>query len=428
MIEGLQLYYKRLDLLQQYSLYLWVFCIFFPQLNFVTYVFVSVSLIKIINLQEYKKFKYTTSKLPYLLLLLFIAWNLVSLCYSENLYEGLKQVEKKLPMFLIIVVGLFGSTKNFVFEKTMKYYAYGALSVLSIGLCYVIYKIIQEGKEIPQVAQINFLGFFEHNLYIGMMLLMAIPLFFKFFLVKKNYKKQVLGFLCLGLLFFFMYHSLIRIIIFSIVVIGSFVKFVLLNESRDRGLIYCILVFSIILFGSTIYFHPKTKQLVVQLKNKEPLNTIDSRFISWNRATEILQEHPILGIGIGDYEDELLKQYKKNNNYKEYIDKRNAHNQFLQTGIETGSIGIVMLLLFLGSIFFANKDWRFYKVIFLIVFGSSFLIESVLSRNLGTFPMAFWLFGLLSMVKKSNVQLKKEKENSLVFFDSTLFGNIHNLN
>lgn len=114
----------------------------------------------------------------------------------------------------------------------------------------------------------------------------------------------------------------------------------------------------------------------------------------WPCSIELIKENPLFGVGTGDGIDELEKCYKRNDYtsllYWEGV-RFNAHNQFLETTIELGIVG----LLFLVALFFvclrnalSNENRLF--LLFILIFAVCCLTESFLERQKGIVFFAFF--------------------------------------
>jgi O-antigen ligase len=95
---------------------------------------------------------------------------------------------------------------------------------------------------------------------------------------------------------------------------------------------------------------------------------------------------PILGTGAGDCGDELRKTYQKNNFEIALKANYNPHNQFLQTLLTLGPIGLFFLLGIFGFMLRrADRNQDFPLFLLVIVFAFSMITESMLERQSGIF-------------------------------------------
>lgn len=115
------------------------------------------------------------------------------------------------------------------------------------------------------------------------------------------------------------------------------------------------------------------------------------RITSLKVGAEILEAHPILGIGAGNLRTEVHRIFDKK--YPHFVERLMPHNQFLYI---LAGLGIIGLLVFCFAIFFPlfyQKNYKhplflsFYAIIFV-----SFMLEHTIENSLG---VAFYLFFLL---------------------------------
>jgi len=86
--------------------------------------------------------------------------------------------------------------------------------------------------------------------------------------------------------------------------------------------------------------------------------SVSERFTLWGRAAQMVQDHPLTGVGINTYLEEGKKytgdkviEYQKSQERKtiKVLPGYYAHNSFLQMAAESGLITITLYLIFLGS-------------------------------------------------------------------------------
>lgn len=137
------------------------------------------------------------------------------------------------------------------------------------------------------------------------------------------------------------------------------------------------------------------------------------RFMIWDSALELIKEKPVFGTGTGDVQDELQFVYIKNERVSltYFANTRfNAHNQFLESTIALGFIG---LLIFGWGIIVAIK--KAYKsknalfFVFITLFIVSCLTESMLERQNGIVFFAF--FNSFLILNNPSVMFSLTKSN-----------------
>lgn len=125
------------------------------------------------------------------------------------------------------------------------------------------------------------------------------------------------------------------------------------------------------------------------------VNNIESntvRLVVWTISANMIIDNP-LGVGLGDENDLLMREYYKHK-YTGYAERRlNPHQQFLQTGISIGWMGIIVLLvLFVWLIIASFKTENLALFIGAICISVSCLFESMLERQVGVIFLSLLVF------------------------------------
>jgi O-antigen ligase len=115
------------------------------------------------------------------------------------------------------------------------------------------------------------------------------------------------------------------------------------------------------------------------------------RLIMWTVATQIFKENP-LGVGTANVDDYLYAKLTKLKQYKLAKKYYNPHNQYLQSGIEIGLIGLAVLLLLLIRVTSFAWKQRNYLLLFVVLnLAFNMLFESMLQRQSGIVFYTFWM-------------------------------------
>ncbi len=147
-------------------------------------------------------------------------------------------------------------------------------------------------------------------------------------------------------------------------------------------------------------------------KSREyPFSGTVARFVMWTASYQILTEHPF-GVGTGNVDEKLIAQVQKLEQPELAELNYNPHNQYLQTGIEIGLLGILTLLLI---VYFTVRKGVKMRNWILVIFGLNFafnmLFESILQRQEGLVFFVLVLCLLYDFIpkKKESVNLQEEK-------------------
>lgn len=154
---------------------------------------------------------------------------------------------------------------------------------------------------------------------------------------------------------------------------------------------------SLLFLSLGLYFSPF-------LKSKMESNTgFSSRYYMWQAGWNIIKSNPVLGVGIGDIKPVLYNEYKRIGFEEGVKEKFNTHNQFVQTGIGLGFLGILSLISCLViPMIVGIKNNNPALVFFILAFGICCITEALLSRQHGVILFSVFC-GLLLPVQKARV-------------------------
>lgn len=142
---------------------------------------------------------------------------------------------------------------------------------------------------------------------------------------------------------------------------------------------------------------------ISQMSNSDKETNIsdEGRLISYNYALQIIRQHPLTGVGLGDVFNAMKVKYSA-----DFPDKNTTvllpHNQFLMAGVAIGMIGMLYLLIMLISIYRLVKKNDFLYLSFCIITFFALMIEPLFETQYGT---CIFLFFLLLLMKRSKYHL-----------------------
>lgn len=127
----------------------------------------------------------------------------------------------------------------------------------------------------------------------------------------------------------------------------------------------------------------------------------DERYIISKASFNVVKENMPWGVGVGDRMDELVAEYQRMGAEKQYWRRYNPHNQFVDTLMTTGILGLLVLsvILILPAIdCIRNKNYLFLAFLFIVTLSA--LFESILERQMGI--NFFCFLNCLFMVESKN--------------------------
>jgi len=341
----------------------------------------------------------------------FIAYYVLlfmGLLWTENLPFALSKLENKLA-FVLMPVLLFFAVRKWSNVEWKQLLVYSLLFTL------VMYEILALRRFMVQSQtswQFEFLAsrfsIFMHRSYFACYLVIGIVLLFEnlrstfsvfsvllifFFSLGVLQTESKAGILCLIFVFVF---QLARVI----------------NSKNNRLLwilssSFLILISVILTTNNPIRTRFETMWSSIENSKTKNNNTVESnsaRIIMWNTSVDVWKDNFLFGVGTGDYDDALTEKNRQYKNLGVASERLNAHNQFLNTGVQLGLIGVVVLFMIFLSAYFNPTKSVWYTLI-LVVFFINFLVESFLETQAGIILFCILLLLFYSPNEEKEVSL-----------------------
>lgn len=332
--------------------------------------------------------------------------------YTKNLDYGLFDLEVKMSLFIFPVI-MSTIRKDVlsiaVARKVLWAFVFGVLT--SIGICYgqAVYQYFMTDS--LTVFYYSSLSPLIHPSYMAMYVCFAIAILMYFFskgLVKGNIQKAMVLFLVfLFELFVIMLSSKAGILGLAIL-LALFSGYIFFGERRlVRGLVVSsVLAISfVVLFVSfpvSAERFEETRSAIEQanINAEEIPSSSGERLLIWWYSFEITNNSLLAGVGTGDVKDKLLDKYSEKQMYNALGLELNAHNQYLQTTLSLGIIGLVVLMLNLVlPAIYGIEQKHYLMLIFLVLLAFNFLFESMLETQAGVVFYAFFNAYLFAIKK-----------------------------
>ncbi|MCB0395750.1 MAG: O-antigen ligase family protein [Flavobacteriales bacterium] len=354
------------------------------------------------------------------LIMAFYLLHVVGLLYTEHLSLGTFDLQVKLPLLAFpLIIGLVVPPEPKVMFRIRRAFVFGcvAASLMCLGRAAWIY-LVDGAFAFTYTA----LSFHMHVGYFAMYLLMALCFVYVEILEGKGYSSTrwliVVFFLILmEVLLQSKMALLLTAMLLLTAVIASWLK-----KDRQRlstglalgAVLLYMLITQFIVTPDVSRVYMASKNLDLARTETDTKESSMIRLIIWRIAGNIMAEHPVIGVGTGDVMPELKSYYKDMNLMSAYDQQLNAHNQFFQTTIALGVMGLLVLIaLLVCSLVLAWRSHAWRSLLFLIVTGGHFLTESVLETQAGTlfFGLFFSLLVLTEPRIREAITVKNQQVN-----------------
>jgi len=332
------------------------------------------------NYQPLRPFKNWLS----LTLFAFYLFYVFSVFTSNNQAQALKALEYK--MGIVFLAYVFFSNSLF-YRKNKAFF----LKTISLGLITLL--LVLDIKALSIYFESSFFPTYTqythelHPTYVGLAAFIVLVLCLKkledsaFALTSKNYLLIAIA------LFMIIHLLLIQSRSTFICAALAFVLYSYYFFFKKKKYVFALLL---VAFGAGVYF---MKNLSLSNRVNEAYQTaVSSRQSAdesgtnfrWNiikSYPEILSSIWISGVGKGDAQDFLNSFYHEKGWKTAENSTYNAHNQFVQTWIEFGIVGLLLFALIFFWPMFLYRG--FYFKMILLGFGVSMFFESLLERQAG---------------------------------------------
>lgn len=382
-------------------------------INLPTPFFVISIILGIINsIRSGKKFELDNK-----IVLLFPVYFLVmsfSLLYTENLSDGLSLLQRSLSLFLFPVIFLFVKEDASTVRKLFDFLLLGLIISFFINFSFAVYKAVSiiKGGFALDISINDLTTFFDAlingwNYFVGEEFSKLInPSYLSLYilLVLSYYLKNKLDTrlrACIVSMLFLYLFLLASIAAYLILVIMSLLLIFSITDKSRKYTMGIMFMMGLIIFVN----NPRVFDFYAKVKNiGNPIAYDNStsekaRLLSWDASIELIKEAPLIGYGIGDANSVLIKKYNELGYTYNFENRYNAHNQFLQTLLQTGVIGLGILVAIFIVLAIRMKRSRNEFSVFLILF-ISLIFESMLVRFNG---IVFFSILIPLLLKKRSI-------------------------
>jgi hypothetical protein len=352
----------------------------------------------------------------HLLMVCFFFYYLLSVLYSDNKDVAWTGVILK-SSFLYFPI-LFSLTK-WDLEKTKRVFDFFILGCLvNLILSYLFVFIEVEGPLAIKDFTHMSLSFSFHPSYIAMyvnlaLILNSIILFSKSFTESRTVVILRWALQFLFCIFVIMLSSRAGLLTWFTTIGCIILYIVFIQRTFLKSLIFvsAVSVLFLFSFNKLSILGGRMSESVETMVNSDykdktgEYNSTGTRVGIWTASYEVFLESPIIGAGIGDAKSNLVKKFKEKGMTVFYDAKFNSHNQFLDTSLALGGIGLfLMVVIILSGFVNYGKITVFTFGIMGIISGSLF-VESMLERQAGAVFIA-WVIALAVSVRPVMKSLK----------------------
>ncbi|AXT61818.1 hypothetical protein D1816_16130 [Aquimarina sp. AD10] len=340
----------------------------------------------------------------------------ISLIYTDNISDGIELLQRSLSLLFFPVIFLFVKEDASTVKKLFDFLLLGLIVSFFINVFYAFcgispilkanfesFKASLEGVSILLGAlnnawnyfiRVEFSGLVNSN-YVSLYILLVLSYY-----LKNKLQSKIQVFIVVVLfLYLFLLASIAAYLILGIMCLLLIFN---ISEKSKKYTVSILFILGFIVFlqnPRVFVFYKNVSDNTIQNTKTDNTTVEKSRLLTWDASIKLIQEAPLLGYGIGDTNDVLMKKYEELNYVSNYTNKYNAHNQFLQTFLQTGIIGFLILISIFILLALRMRRSRNEFSVFLILFISLFF-ESMLVRFNG---IVFFSIVIPLLLKKRSI-------------------------
>lgn len=357
-----------------------------------TFVLILITIYAVYNI---KNFKTSHFKLYYGFFI-FYALVILSLLYTENIGLGFRYIEKySICLIVPFILSTIKIEKEFIFQILI---LFSLVIIVLILYCefHLIKEMVLREDSISQIfnKRYSYLNFSKpvdiHPAYFSLFIITSILTIFHV-LISSPHKKPLkligivlIAFLCLVIIQ--LANRTYLMVLLFVLNYCAFLYFNIIIKKKVHLALILLGVNLVFLIGSTQFGY--TKKRIQQVFGYTYANGYKhedgkKKLLQWSTAFDA-NKNFIIGNSLGDAKNSILEEYKKRG-YSYYLkNSYNAHNQYLETFVGLGVMGLFSLLLIIyqgvrGSLKHSIGPYRILYFIIPIVF----ITESYLERHHG---------------------------------------------
>lgn len=327
---------------------------------------------------------------------LFIISMLLSALFSGDIIYGLKRwADMWIWRFMPFVVVIF-LLNNYFDAKKVMLTGFTGITLTSV---YAVY------QGLSGISRAN--GFYGHPMTLGGWLCIFLPLllieFFERKLLGKYYWLAGLAF-CIcsaGLVFNATRGAWLAVAIVSAVLLIYY----MLKNKRNLA----VSIIFVALISTVLVNNPKFMHRLDTIDDFDKYQSNTERILIWQSAWKMFKDHPILGVGLGQYTENYQQKYISPQAKEPKLG--HAHNNFMQMLAENGIVGFAGFVIMFGYIIFKNLiTWVKGRNVYALMIVSAtvcLLLQGFTEYNVGNSAVIkmYWLvLGLLLVLDR----LKKD--------------------
>ncbi|MDC0007148.1 O-antigen ligase family protein [Winogradskyella sp.] len=324
---------------------------------------------------------------------------LISLIYTNNLDRGIGYLTTTMPFIILPLIFSTIKIERSELKQLFKGYIIWLFILILFSELTIIINILNNGDSLFLLFRKDY-SYITLGEVIGihppyMVLLMSFPIFYIIEKFEKTGINKYLQIFILLVFFFYIIHLSSRLPMVSVLSISFLLIYKKLNQKIGIiksiiSLIAILILTSLILYNIRSTRYRFQELFGMQYANGIYIKSAPLKIFQWTAGLKA-NNNLIVGNGMGDANNDITKSNYNEGLYKFVELKYNAHNQYIQTFVGIGILGVLCLFFILYYFLVSNSSSylsltsKAFFVYLLVVF----LTESYLERHHGLVFISF---------------------------------------
>jgi O-antigen ligase len=362
---------------------------------------VTTAALSVIFYIRTRDFQWTVAALP----MMIFALSILSFAYTQNVKAGIASLELDaswffIPLIFVLARSLFTTRLR---DQLLTVFAAATLLVCTGSYVLVALRSGQFGPAEDNGEGFNYLDPFSrllfsevtniHPSYLSVYLLFTIVIIARVAPIKKTWIRIMLIIIALGFMLILSAKNQL--------VLGILVLTVLIWNMIRSKLIYKVGIVSLVVAIAVLVASMREE---IRYRFREELKqTLGERVILWSASLEVVRQHPVFGVGIGDTDDAVNAVLQQRGHG--YLNNFNSHNQYLDYWLMLGLIGLgAFVIILVMPLRFGDFPFN----MFIGIMALSMLTESMMYRQKGLvfFLLLYGICGAVYPLKKDLLKKK----------------------
>jgi O-antigen ligase len=347
----------------------------------------------------------------------FLIISIISLCYTWNFYNSLKEIN-----VLVWVVGtIYVYSLNSDKELPLRALVWGSVftvicAILQAKVLYPQLSIMfTEGNYARMLAEkpVPFVAFLNENMFGGFLTLIIPIAIYQAFIKKNNVFICSIPLIITGILLSLSRLSFIVMVLEFVSIMGVF----LFRRKWGQSMVIVMAAaIGLAIFLLTIHIqgNASEKRLEASISSKTStalgqVKTLNLRTSTWESGLRAFKEQPILGYGSGAFEY-AYRKYFGGRLYTRY-----SHGSIIKIAVEVGAIGLAAFLWYLFGVGTSILKKRFQPGLITLSIAGGFLFGLVdCAFDTPAFVISFFLISSTFLIREQTILMPRMKIKLLI--------------